>query len=110
MPKYSSSPFNSVQSALPGRPAYVFGGYADNVAPTRMLVTNVALTSNVATLNVTVVEGNVPTVGSFITVQGTQQASGAFNVTNIALTGVTLNSAGVGTVTFALTHANVGSV
>jgi len=111
MPKYSASPFNAIQMALPGRPAYVWGGFNDSVAPTKMLVTNVALTTNVATLNVTVVEGNIPAVGSFITVTGTQQASGSFNVTAVALASVTINATtGIGTVTFALTHANVTSI
>lgn len=111
MPKYSASPFNAIQMALPGRPAYVWGGFNDAVGPTSMRVTNVAITTNVATLNVTVFEGNIPVVGSFITVRGTQQAAGIFNVTAVALASVTINATtGIGTVTFALTNANVGSV
>jgi hypothetical protein len=75
-----------------------------------MLVSNVALTSNVATLTVTIVEGNLPAVGSNITVNGTVTASGAFNVTLVALTAVSISaSTGQGTVSFALTHANVSS-
>jgi hypothetical protein len=111
MPKYSASPFNAIQMAIPGRPAYVWGGFNDAVSPTTMRVTNVAITTNVATLNVTVTEGNIPVVGSFITVRGTQQSAGVFNVTSVALASVTINATtGIGTVTFALTNANVGSV
>lgn len=110
-PAYNASPFAAPPAKLiPGIPSYLFGSWASDVAPTKMQVSNVALTSNVATLTVTVNEGNIPAVGSLITVQGTATASGAFNVTNVALTAVTINAtSGQGTVTFALTHANVAS-
>jgi hypothetical protein len=76
-----------------------------------MQITNLALTSNVATATVLVREGNIPAIGSLISITGTAAASGAFNVTNIALTGVSINSlTGIGTVTFALTHADVVSI
>lgn len=110
MPAYSSSPFTPVVLALPGTPVYAWGSQKNDVAPTRMLIDHVALTSNVATLTVTIVEGNIPAVGDFITVTGTTSTSGLFNVTNIALTGVSITATtGKGTVTFALTHADVAS-
>lgn len=110
MPQYSSDPTLAIALALPGTPVYVWGSLSDRIAPTRMTITNVALTTNVATLTVQVIEGNIPAVGALVTVRGTQQASGAFNVTAVAITGVTINATtGAGTITFALTHANVGS-
>lgn len=110
MAVYSDSPFQSYPMIVPGSPIYLFGGFNDKVGPTVMQVSNVALTSNVATLTVQVTSGNIPANGSFISVQGTQNTSGLFNVTNVALTGVTINATtGAGTVTFALTHANVSS-
>lgn len=111
MPLYTSSPFSSVTLLQPGKPEYVWGSFNDRVPNTRLSVSNVALTSNVATLTVQLLEGNIPAVGSLITVQGTQSTSGLFNVSGIALTGVTIDAtSGAGTVTFALTHADVGSV
>jgi hypothetical protein len=111
MPAYSNNPLVAVALALPGIPTYVWGSLSDRISPTKMTVSNVALTTNVATLTVQVIEGNIPAVGALVTVTGTQQAGGAFNVTAVALTGVTINAtSGAGTITFALTHANVGSV
>jgi hypothetical protein len=101
---------NPVLLLQPGVPGYAFGS-KNPLQPTTLLqITRVALTSNVATVTVLVREGNIPAVGSLITIQGTQTASGAFNVTNVAITGVTITaSTGVGTITFALTHADVAS-
>ena len=110
MPNYPTNPLAAIPLALPGTPVYAFGSFNDRVSPTKMGISNVALTTNVATLTVQVYEGNIPAVGSLITVQGTQNSAGLFNVVNVALTGVTINAiTGAGTVTFALTHANVGS-
>jgi hypothetical protein len=111
MPNYNNSPFAPLpQVALPGIPVFAFGSFNDRAAPTKMGISQVALTANVATLTVQLYEGNIPAVGSLITVQGTVSAGGAFNVVNVALTGVTINAtSGAGTVTFALTHANVGA-
>jgi hypothetical protein len=110
MPAYNKSPFAAAVKLLyAGVVEYLFGSWPQDVSPTRMYVTSVAIAANVATLGVTVYEGNVPAVGSLISVQGTQQGGGEFNVTNAVLTSVTLNSAGVGTVTFALVGANLAT-
>lgn len=110
MPGYSSNPLSAIQLALPGTCTYFWGSLSDRVAPTKMTVSNVALTTNVATLTVQVIEGNVPVAGQLVTVTGTQSTSGLFNVTAIAIASATINATtGAGTITFALTHANVGS-
>ena len=112
MPLYTQNVgFNAPpQVAVSGQPAYFFGSMPWDTQDTIMQVTNVALTSNVATLTVTVLAGNIPAVGQLVTVQGTQNTSGLFNVSAVALTGVTITaSTGQGTITFALTHANVSS-
>jgi len=94
----------------PGVPGYAFGSWNANAPTTLMQVTNISLTSNVATVTVLVREGNIPAVGSLISISGTTTASGAFNVSNIAITGVSIVAAtGIGTITFALTHADVPS-
>ena len=109
MPTMNVSAFAPLpEVALPGKPAYLYGSFASDTQDTLLQVTNVALASNVATVSVYVIAGNIPIVGNLISIQGTQTASGAFNVSSVALTGVTINtSTGVGTVTFALTHADV---
>lgn len=112
MPAYDSNPGGNtaLQCLTPGVPAYAFG--SKNLAtPTTLLqITNVALTSNVATVTVLVREGNIPAVNSLISITGTANTSGLFNVTNKTITGVTISSAtGIGTITFALSHADVVS-
>lgn len=111
MPPYNSAPGNPQSLLTSGVPAYCFGSFNDRVDNTKMQVTNVAITSNVATLTVAIHRGNIPAVGSLISVQGVPTSSGAFNVTQVPLTGVTIDAVtGIGTVTFALTHADVVSV
>ena len=97
--------------ALPGKPAYLYGSFATDNQDTLIDISNVALTSDVATITGTIRYGNIPIVGNLISIQGTTAAGGAFNVSSVALTGVTVTaSTGVGTFTFALTHADVTSV
>lgn len=111
MPSFSSSPFAALpQKLIPGQPAFLFGSWPSDVAPTKGNINKVAITSNVATVTVVINEGNVPAVGSLITVQGTATASGSFNVTNVALASVTIAADGTGTLTFALTHADVAAI
>lgn len=110
MPFYNQNPLSAppVKLLIAGKAEYLFGSLPRAAA--RMTVSNVSLTSNVATLTVQVIEGDIPAVGDLISTLGLQTASGAFNVTAVALTGVTINATtGAGTVTFALTYANVSS-
>ena len=111
MPTMNTSAFAPLPIvALPGLPAYLYGSLATDTQDTLLQVTNVALTSNVATVSVYVCAGNIPVAGNLISIAGTQAASGAFNVSSVALTGVTIDATtGIGTVTFALTHADVVS-
>ena len=107
-PQYSNNPLTPIALALPGIPVYVWGSLSDRIAPTRMTISKVAIASNVATLTVQVIEGNIPAVGALVTVAGTQNSSGAFNVTAVAITAVSINAvSGAGTISFALTHADV---
>jgi hypothetical protein len=103
MPLYNKSPFAAaVRLLYAGVVEYLFGSWPQDVSPTKMYVTSVANTATVATLGVTVYEGNIPAVGSLISVQGTQQQAGAYNVTNAPLTAVAIAANGTGTVSFAL--------
>lgn len=69
-------------------------------------ITQYASLTNVVTITVAIVEGNIPAVGDLITVQGL--AAPAANVTNVALTGVNINAnTGIGTLTYAATTPDV---
>ena len=96
--------------ALPGTPTYLYGAFNPLTQDTLFQVTNVALTSNMATVTGYVRAGNIPIVGNLISIAGTTSTSGLFNVSSVALTGVIITAAtGIGTMTFALTHADVTS-
>jgi hypothetical protein len=110
MPAYIETPLDGIPPMLlPGIPGYFFGSLASG--PTvRMLVKSVAITTDVATVGVQMVEGNIPAVGSLISIRGTQTASGDFNVTNATLTEVSINAeTGAGTVQFALSHGDIAT-
>lgn len=112
MPTYLASAFALLpEVAYPGKPAYFFGSLNTNADDTYARVSNVSLATNVATVKVTIYRGNIPVVGQLITISGTTTASGAFNVNGVAITGVSAVTAdqGIYNITFALTHADVGS-
>jgi len=110
MPVFQNNPFQKVQLLQKGVPAYLLGSFSQQVGNTNLYVTNVALTSNVATVTVQLITGPLPTVGEYISILNTASTSGLFNVSRAVITGVTVSaSTGAGTITFALTHANVVS-
>lgn len=110
MPAFVVDPNTPRRTLLEGIPGYSAGSFALGQAPTRFYVTSVAIAANVVTLGVKLVEGNIPVVGNLITVRGTVVGTAAVNVTNAALTGVSINPAtGVGTVTYAATAANLAT-
>lgn len=111
MPQYDNSPFKKAPKLLVAQwPTYLFGSWPADVAPTRFQVSSVALATDVATVTGTVIEGNIPTVGSLISIRGTQTSSGLFNVTNVPVTAVSIALAtGQGTISFDLTGSNVAT-
>ena len=116
MPAYITNPLDGVPPMLlPGVPGYSLGSFNADTPDAKMLVSKVAINgSNVATLTVQLVEGNIPAVGSLISVRGTQTATSGgapnFNVSNVALASVTINAqTGIGTVTFALTSTTIAT-
>ena len=111
MPVMNTSAFAPLpEVVLPGKPAYLYGSLNTLAQDTLIDITNVALTSNVATVTGIIRQGNIPIAGNLISIAGTTNASGAFNVSSIALTNVTISATtGTGTMTFALTHADVAS-
>lgn len=109
MPQFLATPFGTRKALQTGRIGYSIGKLNVHEPGPKFNVVGVSLTSNVATVTVTYREGYLPLRnGSLISIEGTQTASGLFNVSNAAITGSTIDArSGAGTITFALTHANV---
>jgi hypothetical protein len=111
VPSYSASPFQpNPVLLLAGQPGYAFGSFAEHSPDVRMQVTTTARTGGTATVGVKIIEGAIPAVGSLISIIGTTQGAGAFNVTNIAITAVSIDSVlGTGTVQFVLAGGTIAS-
>ncbi len=109
MPSFQANLINNhIEQAVPGLPAYAFGSFDYNQPPMVATITNVALTSNVATVTMTIKEGNIPNTRQLVSVKSDNTI---FNVDSSAITGVSFTAAtGVGTITYAVTHADVASV
>jgi hypothetical protein len=108
MPLYSKSPFKPTPTLLvQGKPEYVFGSWNDKTGPTLGNVISESAVTTTGTLTFNITSGNIPTVGSLITVVGTANASGNFNVTNAQILTATTTAAGVATVTYAITSSSV---
>ena len=104
---YTKSPFKPVPTLLEqGRPEYVFGSWLDKTGPTLGNVISDSAVTTTGTLTFAVVSGNLPAVGSLITVVGTANASGNFNVTNAQILTVVSTDGGVVTVTYAITSSS----
>lgn len=107
MPYFDAGSTSKAIEVLPGSVTYLLGSRAPTGGV--MNVASVAITSNVATIAVTGWSGVLPIIGTPVTIRGSQNTSGLFNVSNVALTGATLDNTGAGTVTFALTHADIST-
>lgn len=111
MPPYVASPIGrNVLQAVPGLPAYCYGSLNRLAAPTRMNITSGSVTTNVATITGTVVEGNIPVVGQLVSIAGCSNST--FNVTNVSIATVSAAASpdlGVYTITFALVTSNIGN-
>src|ERR1700720_1423792 len=106
MPAYQKAPPILLQ---PGQNGYFFGSYNANKPNPRFAITNTAGDGATATITVVMREGFAPAVGDLVTVSGTTRAAGAFNVSNVALSAVSLDSVtGVGTLQYAST-GNAGA-
>ena len=110
MSAYLNSPNQSPILAQRGVPAFLFGKYNYLQDNTKAWVSNVALTSNVATVTVQVIQGEIPVAGGLVTITNTASTSGTFNVSRVPMTSTTIDSTGAGTIVFPLTHADIVSV
>lgn len=108
MPNYNPSP-NGVRAILAPQGSKTFLLGTQSPTGGEMNVTSVATASNVATAGVNSWSGPLPVVGTLITIRGTVSASGAYNVSNVPVTAVTLDANGTGTVSFALTSSDLST-
>lgn len=70
----------------------------------QLQINNTSLTSNVATYSYTLISGSTPSTGQLVTVFGTNNGNGIFNIVNGVITGT-----GAGTFTVAITSPNISS-
>jgi hypothetical protein len=110
MTAYVTSPFKPpVKLLTAGTPSYLVGSYDDRSSPTFGYVISDSGVTTTATLKFRIVSGNAPAAGDLITVVGTSNDSGHFNVTNVALVTATTTDDGICTVTYAKTSGTVGT-
>lgn len=102
MPQYQLTPFKApVQLAVAGTPSYLLGSYNDRTGPTLGFVISDSGNGTTSTVIFQIVSGNVPAVGSLVTIVGTANAAGAYNATNVSVASVAITEQGVCTITFA---------
>jgi hypothetical protein len=103
---YQLTPFkSSPQLMIQGVVSYLFGKFAQDIAPTQGYVLSDSAATTTATVTVKITQGNVPLPGSLITIVGSANSSGIFNVTNAVILTVSaaqVPDAGVYTLTYAI--------
>jgi hypothetical protein len=105
---YVKSPFKPSPILLvEGKTEYVFGSWNDKSGPTSGSVISDSAVTTTGTLTFIILSGNVPVVGSLITVVGTANGGGNFNVTNAQILTAVTTDAGICTVTYAITSSTV---
>jgi hypothetical protein len=108
MSAYIKSPFKPAPRLLvAGTPEYLLGSYNDKTGPTFGYVISDSAVTTTGTVTFRIASGNVPFVGALITVVGTANAGGNFNVTNATILTVVCTDAGICTVTYAITSSSV---
>jgi len=104
MSQYQTTPFKqSPTLATAGFPVYLIGSYNDKTGPTQgYVISDASNGTTTATLIFQITSGNVPAVGALLTVVGTANGGGNFNVTNAAIASVAVTEQGVCTVTYTI--------
>ena len=107
---YVKSPYKQPPVLLvQGRPEYAFGSWLDKTGPTLGNVISNSAVTTTGTLTFQVVSGNVPQVGSLITVVGAANSPN-FNVTNAQILTAVTTAAGISTVTYTITSTSQGTL
>ena len=107
MPFYVTSPFRPTPKLMvQGTPEYLLGSFPTDNGPTLGYVISDAAVTTTGTVTFQITSGNIPLVNDLITIVGTTNSGGVFNVTNAVI--LTVSAAanpdtGVYTVTFAIT-------
>lgn len=91
-----------------GRPEYVFGSWQDRTGPTLGNIISDSAVTTTATLTFAVVSGNLPAVGSLITVVGAGNSVN-LNVTNAQILTLVSTAAGIVTVTYTVTSSTIAA-
>lgn len=108
MSQYITSPFKpSPALMISGTPNYLLGSYNDKASPTFGYVISDSAVTTTGTVTFIIKDGNVPFVGALITVIGTANAGGNFNVVNATILTVVCTDAGICTVTYAVASSSV---
>ena len=108
MSQYVLSPFKqSPVLAVAGTPAYLLGSWNDKCGPTQgYVISDASNGTTTATLIFQIVSGNVPTTSGLLTIVGTANGGGNFNVTNAAIASVAVTEQGVCTVTYTISSTS----
>lgn len=113
MPNYQLTPFKAPpQLFMPGQAAYVRGSWSDKTGPTLGNVISDSGTGSVSTVTFKITSGNIPVVGALISIVGSQNAAGGYNVVNAILTSVSAPASpdeGVYTVQFSNTASSASA-
>jgi hypothetical protein len=111
MPLYTNSAFQLPVLATKGVAVYLLGSFDYKIGNSRLFLTNSALTTNVATVTVQQIVGPLPVVGGLISIVNSTAGGGVLNVDRAIITAVNINTTtGAGTISFALTNANIAAV
>ena len=104
MSQYQKTPFRaSPILAVAGTPVYLLGSYNDRTGPTFGQVISDSAATTTATVVFQILQGNIPVVGALLSIVGTANSGGVFNVTNVAIASISVTDAGIATVTFTIT-------
>jgi hypothetical protein len=106
MPAYQTTPFKPTPKVMtPGIPAYFWGTWNDKTGNTTGKVISNSAASTTATVTLQIQSGNIPVIGALISIVGSTNSAGIFNVTNAVLLSVSSPAnpdEGIYTVTFAI--------
>lgn len=107
MPVYSNTPFQTPLLLQKGVPTYLFGSFSQQVANTQLALVTDAIDTGEATITAQLVSGRLPAVGDLISISGSANSSGDFNVSRVPVDSATFDAAtNVMTVTFALSASD----
>ena len=109
MPVYSNTPFQTPLLLQKGVPTYLFGSFSQQVANTQLALVTDAIDTDEATITAQLVSGRLPAVGDLISISGSANSSGDFNVSRVPVDSATFDAAtNVMTVTFVLSASDQG--